>query len=110
MLLGAADAQASEGLSFGFIAVALRSADPATLAHSIDQAVEYERPVYKIHHHLVETLCYLAETIELVTKLASRVDRDLFNLTHISNHYIRAIDAFMKGHQSCAKGDCYKAA
>jgi hypothetical protein len=75
-----------------------------------DQAVEYERQVYKIRHHLVETRCYLEETIELVTELASRVDRDLFNLTYISNRYIRAIDAFMKGHQSCEKGDCYKAA
>jgi tetratricopeptide (TPR) repeat protein len=36
VFLGAADAQPSEDLSFGFIAVALRSADPVTLSHSID--------------------------------------------------------------------------
>jgi hypothetical protein len=75
-----------------------------------DEALEYLRQVYKIQHHLLKTQKYLKETIELVTKLAEKIDHSLATLTTISNAVFDVIDPFMRAHKPCDHGTCYRAA
>ncbi|HEX4750159.1 MAG TPA: hypothetical protein VH302_11510 [Bryobacteraceae bacterium] len=75
-----------------------------------DEALEYLRQVYKIHHHLAKTGGYLHETIEKVTKLTSKIESNISLLTKMNNSLIGDIDRLMATDHTnrCKKGSCYQ--